>query len=122
MDMQNNYRYGNLLLKKDFNTTPPILMSYVPVIADIDYESGYIIRHFAQKANDDNGVITEISENNQIEIKMDGYYKVVSIKWRISGNPQEIMDSNKISIQLVYSQMKNLKSYLSNLLQFAKVK
>jgi hypothetical protein len=121
MDMQNNYRYGALLLKKDFNTTPPSILSYIPTISDIDYELGYVIRYFVQKANDDNGIITEIAENKQMEIKMDGYYKVVSIKWRISGMPQEIMDSNKASISLVVSEMKNLKFYLSNLLQFAKV-
>ena len=121
MDMQNNYRYGALLLKKDFNITPPLILSYIPIISDTDYELGYIIRHFAQKSNDDNGTISEISENNQIEIKLDGYYRIVSIKWRITGTPQEIMDSNKASISLVVSEMKNLKFYLSNLLQFAKV-
>lgn len=122
MDLQNNYRYGSLIMDKNFSTSPPALISYLPEVSDFDYEVGYIIRHFAQKANDDNAVITEIDESNQLEIKMDGYYKVVSIKWRLVGTPQEIMDSNRASIQLVYSEMKNLKSYLSNLLQFAKVK
>jgi hypothetical protein len=122
MDMQNNYRYGDLTMESNFNISPPSLISHIPDISDFNYEVGYITRHFAQKANDDNGIITEIDENNQIDIKMDGYYKIVSIKWRLIGTPQEIMDSNKASIGLVVSEMKNLKLYLSNLLQFAKVK
>jgi hypothetical protein len=56
-----------------------------------------------------------------MELKMDGYYKVSNIEWRLIGTPQQIMDSNKASIELVKSEMKNLKLYLSNLLQFAKV-
>ena len=119
--MQNNYRYGYLMLETDFSITPPLLVPHIPDTSDFNYEVGYILRHFAQKANDDNAPITEIDENNQLEIKIDGYYKVVSIKWRLTGTPQEIMDSNKVSIQLVNSEMKNLKLYLSNLLQFAKV-
>ena len=121
MDLQNNYRYGSLLLDMNFNVTPPVLISHIPELSDFDYEVGYVFRHFAQKSNDENANIIEIDESNQIEIKMDGYYRVVTIKWRITGKPQEIMDSNKVSIQLVNTEMRNLKLYLSNLLQFAKV-
>ena len=122
MDMQNNYRYGSFLIDKNFTLSPPPLISLIPELNESEYDVGYVLRYFAQKANDDNAPITEIDDSNQIEIKMDGYYKIVSIKWRLTGTPQEIMDSNKSSIASVYSEMKNLKLYLSNLLQFAKVK
>ncbi len=121
-NLENIYRYTSLAILKDITATPPTLISYVPDLSDSDYENGYITRYFAQKANDDSAPITEIESTAEMELKMDGYYKVSSIEWRLIGTPQQIMDSNKASIELVKSEMKNLKLYLSNLLQFARVK
>jgi hypothetical protein len=120
-NLENIYRYTSLAILKDIVVTPPTLVSYLPDLSDSDYENGYITRHFAQKANDDSSPITEIEATAEMELKMDGYYKVSNIRWRLIGTPQQIMDSNKASIELVKSEMKNLKLYLSNLLQFARV-
>jgi hypothetical protein len=120
-NLENIYRYSSLAIINNISATPPTFFSYVPDLSDSDYENGYITRHFAQKANDDSAPITEIEATSEMELKMDGYYKVSNIKWRLIGTPQQIMDSNKASIELVKSEMKNLKLYLSNLLQFARV-
>ena len=99
----------------------PKITAFVPEPSDDDYMTGYISRNFAQKANDSNSPIFEIDSNRIGEIITSEFYNVVSIKWRLTGIPQEIMDSNKNSIKLVSDKMKNLKLYLPNLLQFAKV-
>lgn len=120
-NLNNIFRYSELAMDKQITTTLPNVLAYIPQITEDDYSIGYIDRYFVQKANDDNSPITEIAQNQQNEIANDSYYKMVDIKWRLIGTPQEIMDSNKASIALVNSEMKNLKLYLSNLLQFARV-
>ena len=120
-NLNNIFRYSELAMNMQISTTLPNVLAYIPEITEDDYSIGYVDRYFVQKANDDNSPITEIAQNQQNEIANDSYYKMVGIKWRLIGTPQEIMDSNKASIALVNSEMKNLKLYLSNLLQFARV-
>jgi len=121
----NNYinninRYA--VIQKDFGLIKiPSLTAFFPEPSDDDYMIGYISRNFAQKTNDLNSPIFEIDSNRISEIITSEFYNIVSIKWRLTGTPQEIMDSNKNSIKLVSDKMKNLKLYLPNLLQFAKV-
>jgi hypothetical protein len=120
-DLNNIVRYSYLNRKLGMNFTIPTIIAYLPELTNDDYTRGYVVRNFVQKVNDDAATITEIDGNNHTEIQANAYYKIVKIKWRLIGTPQEIMDSNKASIGLVISEMKNLKLYLSNLLQFAKV-
>jgi hypothetical protein len=120
-DLNNIFRYTYLNRQTGMDFTIPTILAYLPELTDDDYTKGYIVRNFVQKVNDSNSTITEIDANNHTELQESGYYQIVKIKWRITGNPQEIMDSNKASIGLVSVQMKNLKLYLSNLLQFARV-
>jgi hypothetical protein len=120
-NLNNIFRYAELVMDMQMSTKLPNVLAYIPEITEDSYYVGYINRYFIQKANDDNSPITEIEQNQENEILSDSYYKLVNIKWRLTGTPQEIMDSNKASIALVNSEMKNLKLYLSNLLQFAKV-
>lgn len=117
-NLNNIFRYA--VINKNTISSAKVV-PYVPELNEDAYMSGYIFRYFAQKANDDNSTIFEIDAINKSELDSDGYYKTTSIKWRITGTPQEIIDSNTASIKLVYSEMKNLKLYLSNLLQFAKI-
>lgn len=120
-DLNNIFRYTYLNRKTGMDFTIPPIIAYLPELTDDDYNRGYVVRNFVQKVNDDASPIMEIDSNNHVEIQANAYYKIVKIKWRLTGTPQQIMDSNKASIQLVYGEMKNLKLYLSNLLQFAKV-
>lgn len=120
-NLNNIFRYSSLNSKSGINYTVLPITAYFPELTDDDYNRGYITRYFVQKVNDINSTITEVDKYNHAEIQSNAYYQIVSIKWRLTGIPQQIMDSNKASIGLVSSQMKNLKLYLSNLLQFAKV-
>jgi hypothetical protein len=99
----------------------PKITAFVPEPSDDDYMTGYISRNFAQKVNDSNSPIFEMDSNRMNEIVTSDFYNVVTIKWRLVGTPQEIMDSNSASIKFVSNKMRNLKLYLPNLLQFAKV-
>ena len=117
---KNIFDYARITYKRSTNQIPKVV-AYLPDISDPDYEAGYVNRNFVQKVNDDNSIIIEVDDASYVEIQSSDYYKYVSIRWRLTGTPQEIMDSNKNSIKLVSDKIKNLKLYLPNLLQFAKV-
>jgi hypothetical protein len=117
-NLNNIFRYASL----NANILSDVkVVAYIPEITDAEYNIGYIVRYFVQKTNDDNSPIFEVDAENLTQVQSDPYYKTTSLKWRITGTPQEIMDSNQASIKLAYIEMKNLKLYLSNLLQFARV-
>jgi hypothetical protein len=118
---KNIFDYARITYAKSNNNKTPKVVSYLPDVLDSHYESGYINRNFVQKVNDDNSIIIEVDDVSCNTIQSTDYYKYVTIRWRLTGTPQEIMDSNKNSIKLVSDKMKNLKLYLPNLLQFAKV-
>jgi hypothetical protein len=98
------------------------IKTHVPTPDENDYEVGYIVRYFLQKINDSDATIYEVSNYFQDVVQSNGLYKIQSIKWRIIGVPQDIMDSNKKSISLALENMPKLSLYLPNLLQFAKIK
>ena len=98
------------------------IKTHIPTPEENDYEVGYINRYFLQKVNDMDATIYEINSYFQEGVESNGLYKVQTIKWRLTGTPQDIMDSNKKSISLVLENMPKLSLYLPNLLQFAKVK
>ena len=85
------------------------------------YTIGYINRSFIQKTNDINSHIQEINTDNTIEVTDNFYYTYVTLKWRLTGTPQDIMDSNSKTIQYASTTIPNIAYYLSNTLQFAKV-
>lgn len=113
--------YASCLAQRGQEIEQIEVKTFFPTPTEQDYQAGYIVRNFIQKANDKDAPIFEISETYISIIQSDALYTVKSIKWRIKGNPQEIMDSNKKSINTASDVMPNLKLYLPNLLQFAKV-
>ena len=120
--LENLFTYTKLKLLKNLNdTTPPLVESYVPTPTDDDYTIGYINRSFIQKTNDINSHILEINTDNTIEATDNFYYTYVTLKWRLTGTPQDIMDSNSKTIQYASTTIPNIAYYLSNPLQFAKV-
>ena len=120
--LENLFTYTKLKLLKNLNdTTPPLVESYVPTPTDDDYTIGYINRSFIQKTNDINSHIQEINTDNTIEVTDNFYYTYVTLKWRLTGTPQDIMDSNSKTIQYASTTIPNIAYYLSNTLQFAKV-
>ena len=106
---QNN----DFFIESDFNT-------YVPTPTEKNYIVGYIMRYFIQKVNDENGYIFEINNTSFIDFVENPYYTAVQLTWRIKGTANEVMNSNKKSINISYERMPSLKLYLPNLLQFHK--
>jgi len=127
MDISSQY---NKLRKPDLKSGPTKIKSFLPKPTDVDYTRGYIKRYFAQKVNDLNSPIREISSDDYIKVSNNSFYNTTSLKWRISGpiksnssmgtSEKTVSESNQISIRLASSSIKNLKLYLPNLLQFHK--
>jgi hypothetical protein len=120
--LENLFTYTKLKLLKNLNDmTQPFAESHMPIPTDDDYTIGYIDRSFIQKTNDINSHIQEINPDNAIEVTDNFYYTHVTLKWRLTGTPQDIMDSNSKTIQYASTTIPNIAYYLSNTLQFAKV-
>ena len=121
-----NSRYTQILSDQDKQIIIPKLVSYVPKPKDKDYEIGYIKRYFAQKANDEASPILEISPPSFKKISNSPYYNTTSIRWKISGLLESqghiigVKQANSNSILRGCKDLKNLKNYLLNLLQFYK--
>lgn len=114
----------NYLNSKSTNSDLPESIqveTFVPTPTDDDYSIGYIERYFVQKTNDTNSFIFEISSQYKDVIFSNPLYTVTTIQWRLIGQPQEIMNSNKKSIEFVNDRLPKLAAYLPNLLQFAKI-
>jgi hypothetical protein len=104
----------------------------VPSPTENDYSNGIIDRYFAQKVNDVNGFVYEIDINTYGELKVNPYWLVEIVKWRISGPLESVYDdsgklvdkgvknSNIGSISFGQKTIKNLNLYLINILQFYK--
>jgi hypothetical protein len=104
----------------------------VPSPSDDDYFNGIFDRYFAQKVNDLNGFVYEVDVNTYSELKLNPYWLVEIVKWRLSGpldsvydingkiTDKGVMQSNKDSIAFGQKNIKNLNLYLINNLQFYK--
>lgn len=104
----------------------------VPSPTENDYSNGIIDRYFAQRVNDVNGFVYEIDVNTYGELKLNPYWLVEIVKWRITGPLEPVYDdsgklidkgvknSNIGSISFGQKTIKNLNLYLINNLQFYK--
>jgi hypothetical protein len=104
----------------------------VPSPTDNDYANGMFDRYFAQKVNDSNGFVYEIDLGTYNELKLNPYWLVEVIKWRLVGpldivydendkiTDKGVKNSNIASISFGQKTIKNLNLYLINILQFYK--
>lgn len=104
----------------------------VPSPDENDYKLGFIRRYFCQKSNDSNSYIFEIDEQEYNKLQISPFWKVVDVKWRISGpldkiynddgsiNDIGVRESNKGAINLAALKIRNISLYLPNILQFYK--
>jgi hypothetical protein len=104
----------------------------VPTPITQDYENGFIRRYFIRHANDANGHIFEISEDTYLQYLENPFWKVEQIKWRISGPTEPtykdsgefddmgVKNSNTSALNIASINLKNIKLYLPNILQFHK--
>ncbi len=98
------------------------ISQHIPDPNDSDYERGYIVRYFIQKANDSEAPIYELDYIGHRKFANDPFNSSVSLDWRLTGTDEQIKDSNSKSIKLHYEKMPKLAIYLPNLLQFKKKK
>jgi len=113
-----------------FKLTNP--KTIVPSPDETDYQIGFIRRYFCQKSNDSHSYIFEIDEQEHKKLEKSPFWKVVDVKWRISGPLDKVYDdvgnisdigvreSNKGAINLAALKIKNISLYLPNILQFYK--
>jgi hypothetical protein len=96
------------------------IRTFVPNPTDLDYKRGYITRYFVQRVNDVNSYIYETDSINFLNYSSSYYFRTTKLDWKISGTIDEVKILNEKSIRFASSNMKSLKFYLPNLLQFHK--
>ena len=95
---------------------------YIPTPTDLDYQRGYIVRYFIQKANDTQSRITEVDYIGYSKFVENAFYSTVSLDWKIKGTDEEIRECNFKSIKTGIDKIPLIQSYLPNLVQFRKKK
>ena len=123
--------YKDLIKNKQIYSLD-IPRTIVPIPTDDNYSNGIIERYFTQKVNDTNGFVYEINLDTYNELKLNPYWIIQNIKWRLSGPLDSVYDSsgkiidkgvrnsNTASIADGQKIIKNLNLYLINILQFYK--
>ena len=111
-------RYNRILDEdtSDFNNTN--IKTIIPSPTDDDYKIGYIQRYFIQKRNDESAYIYEVEKYYYTQILYNSFFKGVTLKWKISGNREEVREMNRKSVSYSSKDMKTLSLYLPNYLQF----
>jgi hypothetical protein len=94
------------------------IKTHIPAPTDADYKKGYIERYFIQKSNDTNSYIYEVEKRFFSQISTNPFINTVIVKWKISGNREEVMEMNRKSIRFASKNMKSIGLYLPNHLQF----
>ena len=95
---------------------------YIPTPTDLDYQRGYIVRYFIQKANDTQSRITEVDYIGYSKFVENAFYSTLSLDWKIKGTDEEIRECNFKSIKTGIDKIPLIQSYLPNLVQFRKKK
>ncbi len=123
--------YKDLIKNKEIYSLQ-LPKTIVPIPTLEDYDNGFIQRYFIQKANDSNGFAYEVSETEYEQYFINPYWSSQEMRWRITGpiNPvysdngsitdKGVIESNKSSIAIASTKIKNIGLYLPNLLQFHK--
>ena len=117
--MDNNEQYKGLTVSRNIKLLSEI-KPHIPKISKYDINRGYIARRFAQKTNDNLSPVSEISSDRFSILRANPLFRVVSLKWRITGTKEQIKKSNKASIGEQLKVMPQLKNRLVNLLEYSK--
>ena len=100
----------------------------VPEITANDYRRSYIMRYFVQSASNRTAPIVEV-DVRQFKIYARKavmspeamLYKAVSLRWKVSGTREQIIQSNSLSTITAEETLSGIRLKLGNLLQFAKI-
>ena len=110
-----------------------------PSPTEQDYKRSYITRYFAKKTNSfDHSTIVEIDKEQFSGYGKkphgidDALYQIISLKWKISGPQNDVLDGSGTTIKVGVSQtnartlkrknreMRGIGTYLGSLLEFWK--
>ena len=99
--------------------TPPV--SYMPIIADDEYNKKFIYRYFVKENRGIYSNIIEIDKDNYSDILLEKtIYKCVKIKWNITGLYSYILRDNYKNVMEGNKTILGLDRKLQNLLEFCK--
>jgi len=97
---------------------------YYPAPTPNDYESGYIDRYFVQKINEPTEIdeVTQEMYQNANKENRKGVnktlYRVLRLRWLISGIPEEVVKTHDRILQLNETLMPGISKYLSDRIEF----
>ena len=101
--------------------------SYVPRPANADYTRGYIDRYFVKPTCNRTAPIIEVDKaqyklysRKAVVTPEAMLYSATTLRWRISGSREQIINSNSISVSTANVIILGIKLKLGNLLQFSK--
>lgn len=118
--MEDSIKRYDKVVKTSLRDRPKEVRAYVPKLQENDYLRGYVYRYFVRSTNDSIAPIYEISPKEYSQLIRNPFYVGAKVRWRLTGNPNEVKESNRIAIRLASDKIKNLSLYLPNLLQFHK--
>jgi hypothetical protein len=99
-----------------------VISAHIPTLTDLDYDRGYIVRYFIQKANDTKARIVEVDYIGYKKFLGNAFYTAASLDWKVKGTDEEIKECNFKSIKTIVDKIPLIQSYLPNLIQFKKKK
>ena len=111
-----------------YSQTPKV---YLPDPEPEEYDKGYIMRFFVQRANDNNGPIVEVTEDTAKLFIDNPFYTKTSVSWKIAGPPNTITrggidheegvsEHNYRRANMANERIKGLGDKLSDVYQFYK--
>jgi hypothetical protein len=113
-------RYNKILEGGNDEFIIPPINTIIPNPTNDDYKIGYIQRYFIQKKSDESAYIYEVEKYYYTDILTNPFFKGIVLKWKISGNREEVREMNRKSLSYASKDMKTLPLYLPNHLQFHK--
>lgn len=89
---------------------------YYPKINKNNLKCGFVLRYFVQQWNDINSRIIEIDPKQSGNID-DGFYKMVELKWLITGSITDVAQHNFDEINEASNEMPKISTKLNNTIE-----
>lgn len=107
----------DIIIGNKKNRTFPVYNK--PNISQENIKNGFIFRYFIRQSNNINCNIVEIDKIQYEKFKNDYFYTKLILKWKITGNKQDIYDENLKTLYKSENIMKGiLDKYKNNLLEY----
>lgn len=113
--------------KLNANNDEFAIKQFLPAPNKKDYDNGNITRYFLKRKFSTDIDIIEVSSNVYNQLKglnnaVTHLYDFFELLWVITGNKEEVRKTNFIAVQEQEKEYTGINRYLSNLIQFWKVK